>query len=69
VVNRQQRAAEFWTFPRLHLDERHGSVAFHHEIDVTMSSSEASLNDPPSPPPEPPLGDSLSEFTKRLPDR
>ena len=55
--------------PSLYLDKCDGSISLYNQIDVAMAASEASLNNAPTAPPEPPFRYSLSELPERLPGR
>jgi hypothetical protein len=68
-VDRLHRIAKPVSAPSLHLDERHETVLFHHEVDVTMPAPEASLHHPPPPLPKPSLRYPLTELPKCLPGR
>jgi hypothetical protein len=65
-VDRFYRIPELTPAARLDLDERHETLAFDDQIDVSMSVAKSALNDPPAVPTKPPLRDSLSELPECL---
>ena len=69
MVNRLNRPAKIRPSPRFYFDEGDGSIPLDHQIDVAMTTPEASLDNPPPAPPKPSLRYSLSELAERLPGR
>jgi hypothetical protein len=54
---------------RLDLDESDRALSLDDEVDVSMSAPESSLQYPPSGAPKPPLRDTLTQLSERLPGR
>jgi hypothetical protein len=69
MVNSLNRPAKLGTPSSFYLDESHGSIPLYNQIDVAVTAPKAPLDNSPASPPQPPLGDSLSELSERLPGR
>jgi hypothetical protein len=69
IVDCLDRTAKLRALPSLDLDKCNNSIPLHDQIDVAMAALEASLDNPPTAPPKPPLRYSLSELAECLPGR
>ena len=69
MVNSLDRPAKLGASSGFYLDEGHGSIPLYNQIDVAVTAPKAPLDDSPASPPQPPLGNSLSELSERLPGR
>ena len=68
-VDRLDRLPESRASTRLHLDESDRAVSLHHQVDVSVSGPEPTLQDAPSRTAQPSLGDALSQLSECLPGR